>query len=230
MLNLMKLEMKKFRFGGYFRGVVIANIAIIGLLLLIYFDETQDNSLAFSDYSEAFFIISMIVKGTFMIFAAVLIGKLIINEFKNKTISVLFTYPIERKKIMTAKLTIIGVLTFAVILVSTLFSVTVLYIVDAKMQYIPDSLTSGMLIEQALGLLMHALSGAGMSLIPLYFGMRKKSVSATIVSSLIVVMLVCSNNMGFSLSSIIAIPLSLAAIGIIIAYLAIRDIEHVDLV
>lgn len=229
MLNLMKLEMKKFRFGGYFRGVVIANIAIIGLLLLIYFDEGLEIP-SFADYSEAFFTISIIVKGTFMIFAAVLIGKLIINEFKNKTISVLFTYPIERKKIMTAKLTIIGVLTFAVMLISTLFCATVFCIVNGYVQYIPDSLTSGMLIEQALGLLMHALSGAGMSLIPLYFGMRKKSVSATIVSSLIVVMLVCSNNMGFSLSSIIAIPLSLAAIGIIIAYLAIRNIEHVDLV
>lgn len=227
MLNLMKLEMKKFKFGGYLRGVVIANIAIIGLLMLIYFDLGKEIP-AFSDYSESFFIISLIVKGTFMIFASVLIAKLIINEYKSKTISVLFTYPIDRKKIMAAKLTLIGVITFAVILVSTLISATVFYIVDAQMQYIPDSLTSGMLIEQALNLLMHALSGAGMSLIPLFFGLRKKSVSATIVSSILIVMIVCSNNMGFSLSSIIAIPIGLAAIGIIIAYLAIRNIDKVD--
>ncbi len=61
------------------------------------------------------------------------------------------------------------------------------------------------------------------------FGMRKKSVSATIVASVLVATLLSSNTNGFSLSSIIAIPLSFAVIGVIIAYLSIRNIEHTDI-
>ena len=69
-----------------------------------------------------------------------------------------------------------------------------------------------------------------MSLIPLFFGMRKYSVPATIISSILIVVLVCSNYNGLSLNDIIVIPISLACIGLFIAYLSIRNIEKVDVI
>ncbi len=39
------------------------------------------------------------VRITFTIFTSVLIVKLIIDKYKNKSIAVMFTYPINRKKI-----------------------------------------------------------------------------------------------------------------------------------
>ncbi|WP_313893038.1 hypothetical protein [Psychrobacillus sp.] len=65
--------------------------------------------------------------------------------------------------------------------------------------------------------------------ITLYFGMKKFSVPTTIISSILIVMVVSSNNGGFSLNDIIVIPISLALIGVSVAYLAIRNIEKVDL-
>ena len=70
--------------------------------------------------------------------------------------------------------------------------------------------------------------GRGMSLLPLVIGLRRKSVSATIVSSIFIVMIVASNNFGVSLSSIVAIPLSLAAIGVLGTYLSFRNIDRAD--
>ena len=49
-------------------------------------------------------------------------------------------------------------------------------------------------------IVINALASTGMGLIPLYFGMRKKSVPATIVSAVLIVSIVCSNNGGYSLS------------------------------
>ena len=77
---------------------------------------------------------------------------------------------------------------------------------------------------------INALASSGMGLIPLYFGMRKKSVPATIVSAILIVSIVCSNNGGYSLSNIIAIPIALSIVGVFIAYLSIRNIEHVDVI
>ena len=37
MLRLMKLELKKFKFGWYVRGAVIANIIILALLIFVSF-------------------------------------------------------------------------------------------------------------------------------------------------------------------------------------------------
>jgi len=75
---------------------------------------------------------------------------------------------------------------------------------------------------------MSALATSFLSLIPLYFGMRKHSGSATIVSSLIVVAICCQNADGFTLYNIIAVPIGLAILGAAIAYMSIRNIEHVD--
>ncbi len=37
MLNLMRLEMKKFHLGSYVRGAIIANLVILGFLFMILF-------------------------------------------------------------------------------------------------------------------------------------------------------------------------------------------------
>lgn len=58
--------------------------------------------------------------------------------------------------------------------------------------------------------------------------MRRKSVAATVASSIFIVMIVCSNNGGFSWGSILATPLSLAAAGILITYLSSRNVDRVD--
>ncbi|NEW07631.1 hypothetical protein GK047_16640 [Paenibacillus sp. SYP-B3998] len=52
--------------------------------------------------------------------------------------------------------------------------------------------------------------------------------SATVVSSLIVVMIVCQYVGNFSLYSNIAVPIGLALLGAAVAYMSIRNIEHID--
>ena len=72
------------------------------------------------------------------------------------------------------------------------------------------------------------LSASGIALIPLYFGMRKYSIPTTIISSIIIVSVTSSNSGNFTLNDIIIIPITLAIVGLGIAYLAIRNIERVD--
>ena len=46
MLNLMRLEMKKFHLGSYVRGAIIANLVILGFLFMILFISKVEGSRA----------------------------------------------------------------------------------------------------------------------------------------------------------------------------------------
>ncbi|MEK5067645.1 ABC transporter permease [Sporosarcina sp. FSL K6-1508] len=229
MPNLMRLEIIKFKLGSYIKGAVIANFVILGLMVLITFISKIEGSTDFENHQEVLLFIDSIVRGTFIIFAATLIAKLIIGEFKSKTITTLFMYPISRKKLIAAKLAIIILFTFCSIVISNLFVTSFFYFINERYHLLPNALTVSTITQHVPLVVMNAIAASGMSLIPLYFGMKKYSTSTTIISSILIVMLVSSNNSGFSLNDIIVIPLSLAVIGISVAYFAVRNIEKVDL-
>ncbi|MED1218020.1 ABC transporter permease [Bacillus paralicheniformis] len=225
MLNLLKIEMKKMKLGWYVRGAVFANFIILGFLWMVTFTEGKDT---FQTIDETFLVIGTFVRAVFIIFGAVLISKLIISEFKNKTILVMFTYPINRKKLLAAKLLIAGGLTFITILISNACVAAAFFLLNSIYGVIPGELTASMVYQQALKMIVFAFGAAGTSLVPIFFGMRKHSAAATIISSVVISMLISSTSPDFSISSIVYIPLSLAAVGLIFSFLAVRRIEKID--
>ncbi|MGN7399569.1 ABC transporter permease [Cytobacillus praedii] len=230
MLKLIKLEMKKFKMGGYVRSSLITNVIILGVICLISYVENLEGAVVFEDYAVALQLIETIIRATYIIFAAVLISRLVINEYKNKSITVLFMYPINRKSLIIAKLLIVVIFTFVNIVAANIFVGGGFYLVDQFAQIVPDQLTLSGLGQHSASVVMNALSASCMSLIPLYFGMRKFSGSTTIISSIFIVLIVCQNMNGFTLNSIVFVPITLAVIGAIIAYLAIRNIENKDVI
>ncbi|WP_339279078.1 hypothetical protein NYE40_23810 [Paenibacillus sp. FSL W8-1187] len=101
--------------------------------------------------------------------------------------------------------------------------------VNLSSEFMEATLTIGAVGRQATALLMNAVAASFMDMIPLYFGMRKYSTTTTVASSILIVFIVCSGSPGgFSLNSIIAIPIALFWIGAIIAYASFRNIERQD--
>ena len=231
MLNLIKLEFKKNKFNGSWLGVLIANIAILGIVALMYFDPgALENEITMPNYQEAFFIIDTIIRATFIIYASTLIARFVIDEYRHKTMSLMFTYPVSRKKLIAAKLTIIFVWTTIAILLSNIVVTSALVLTNNYFGYIPGTLSSDILTEHVFRTLLNAVASAGLSLIPLLFGMWKKSVPGTIVSAILIVSIFGSTNGSVNLFSFIAVPITLAVVGILIAYFSIRNVDKVDLI
>ncbi|MFS0836878.1 ABC transporter permease [Paenibacillus sp. 1P03SA] len=229
MLKLMKLELKKYKIGRYLPGILIANFVILLLVGGIHMAEKIDNFMdAYQDYKMVFSVIIGLVKITFVIFASVILAKLVIGEYNAKTVNILFTYPVRRKKIMAAKLLLVSLWTFVTVFFSGLFVTGAFLLADASLNMVPETLTAPMIVDHILRLLLSAVSAAGLCLIPLLFGMMKKSVPAMIVSAVILVTITDSNNMGFSLSAGYILPLVFAAVGVLIAFWSIRKIETSD--
>ena len=222
--------MQKFKIGRYVRGAFIAGFVIFALLCFLALAERSEGAVAFPTYEDVFTIIDTMVRATFIVFASTLIARTVIGEYKNKTITTLFMYPVNRKKLIVSKLAIVVLFTVAAIVYTDMMVSCAFYLFDHYANVVPVKPTGSVVANSAASMGMNAIAASFMGLIPLYFGMRKLSVSTTIVSSLIIVLIVCSGSNDFSLNSIIAIPITLAVIGIVIAYLAIRKVEHADVI
>ncbi|MGG2095198.1 ABC transporter permease [Bacillus sp. S13(2024)] len=224
MLNLIRLELVKFKLWPVIKGAFIALLIMLGFVTLIMLDGE------FKSYDDAFRFIDIFVKATFMIFGASLIAKFIIQEFQEKTMTVMFMYPINRKKMMIAKLFIIMIFAFLSIVICDIVIFSFFYILNIYYSFIAEPLTMTILMQNASKLLMNAIAATGISLIPLYFGMKKYSVRTTIVSGVIIMSLLTSSLSGnSSLYDIVFIPITLACVGLLIAYMTVRKIEKVDL-
>jgi ABC-type transport system involved in multi-copper enzyme maturation permease subunit len=230
MLKLMKLEIKKFKLWNYWKAVLICNIVFFALLCMVYLIERNEGYEILNNFEMISNFIGAMVRTTFTIFASVLIVKLIIDEYKNKSIDVLFTYPIKRKKIFKAKLTIVFTFTFVVVLISTFFLEGLVFLVDFIFNILPGDVEVENMSKHVITVFMNSLATAGISLIPLLVGMHRKSGPATIVASILIAGVLNSTNGDVNLFSIIAVPLTVGLFGILSGYYSIRNIEKQDLV
>ncbi|MEY9980319.1 ABC transporter permease [Lysinibacillus sp. RC79] len=228
MLHLIKLELKKFNLGWYVKGAMIANIIITAVVCSVIYIAQIEGDIPISTYQDVYVLISASVRATFIVFASVLIAKLVIEEYKNRTILIMFSYPVSRKKLIASKLTLIALLTFMTTMLSNIVVAGLFSIINNYFHIVPFTLTASQFIGEAINIVPFAIAATGTSLIPLYFGMRNYSVPATIGSSLLVVAIACSYNPEIALVTFIPLQLGLAAVGVIIAYTGIRNIENVD--
>ncbi|MBL1228783.1 ABC transporter permease [Enterococcus sp. BWB1-3] len=130
---------------------------------------------------------TLFTKAAFLIFEGYLISSLIIDEFKNRTINQLFSYPIKKSLIVWSKILI--VIAFAFIAqYSAQLVVHLLIKLIAIMTGYSYSLSLGYLLSLGLSTLGVVLVG----LIPLVFGMIKYSSVGTMISSVIIVVLICN--------------------------------------
>ncbi|OSY10144.1 ABC transporter permease [Bacillus mycoides] len=232
MFKLMKLEWKEHQLSSYFKSVAICIIAIFTVVNLMALGAKDEVDGLFSDFTQQMVLINTVIRITFIIFSSVILSRLIIDEYKNKTIQLLFMYPLQRKMLMRAKLTIVFCFCFVSTIIAT-FSISLLvYFVSPMMGLIETPATIGEIIAIVPATFINAFMISGISLIPLFFGMRKKSTPTTITSAVIIGMLISSNfgsgNGQVSMFNFIAIPIVLCLLGIFISYLSYRKIDKID--
>ncbi|URJ46641.1 ABC transporter permease [Paenibacillus polymyxa] len=230
MLKLMQLELKKFHLAGYIRSALIANACILGLLCMIALDSQSEGIPEFTHYTQLLDIIDIFVRATFIVFSSVLLCRFIVGEFKSKSITILFMYPIHRQKLMIAKLLVVLLFTFLSIIISEIIITAAIHLLNQFVLIVPDKLTLSILGQQSARTLINAVAASFMGLVPLYMGMRRYSVPTTIVTSILIVALLFSNNNGATLSSIAPVQIGFSILGMLVAYAAIRRIEYKDII
>lgn len=171
MLKLIQLEWQKSNITRYFRGLAVCIVVIFAAVTLMALGSQSENEPM--NYADFMSLSDILIRITYIIFSSVIMSRLVIEEYKSSMIQVLFTYPLQRKKIMKAKLSIVfGFCLFSIILttyminLSTYFLNPIIGLFDAPIR-IDD------MVDAIPSTLINAFMIAGISLIPLTIGMRK---------------------------------------------------------
>ena len=103
MAHLMKLELKKIHFLNYILIVVFSILASMFFITV----ALNDSSPGTDTFATAFRVIEMIFAFVFVILFSVLNASIVMNEYNNKTILIMFSYPVDRNRLIMAKLLLI---------------------------------------------------------------------------------------------------------------------------
>ena len=211
MQNLVKLELKRVSLKSHFIGLLAANVVIALLSVFTSSLLNADGGIAVTGLPPAqldtLTLATMLVRATLIVWEAVLISVFIVEEYRNKTINLLFTYPVQRGKLIAVKIILICGVMLLFHGLSSVFQFACLSLASKYFLFVTISPTN--LITQAVT----ALSAVLLGLLSLYIGMIKKSTIATIVSSF-AISAVVSNSQGSS-AGLMSIPIAAIVFGMI---------------
>ena len=234
MLKLIRLEWKKNNVGKYIRNVVIVSALIcLFIFALCYLGIANDPDTGVPDAAPGNSAISssieLFTSMAFLVFTSVMLSTYIVSAYKNKTMSLMFSYPIKRQKILISQMLAVWIFNFvALVLTKLLIYGCILLGSQFMVSSFPlDYNMAGMGLY--IKLLLKSVVIVTMSFIALFIGMAMKSSKATIVSSFLLIFLTQANVGDFSLADNAILPVVLMVLSLIFAFLSIYNVETKDL-
>ncbi|MFJ7890503.1 ABC transporter permease [Lysinibacillus xylanilyticus] len=229
MLKLLRLEWRKNHIASYFKGLIICIVGIFVAVALMAVGSGDEKM--FLDYTDFMSLTNILIRIVFIIFSSVILSRLVIDEYKNKTVQLLFTYSLKRKKIMLAKLSLVFGFCFFSIIIATFMINIAIYFLNPMMNLFETPIEIQEMVASIPSTFITAFMMAGVSLIPLYFGMRKKSTAATITSAVLIGFLINATvgDTSASLFQFIIVPIIMCLLGLMIGYLSYYKVDKVDL-
>lgn len=233
MLKLIRLEWKKNNIVKYICGAAVLTLFLCLFLFAHVFlgiAEEPDGTL---DVVEGMNTISSLVELftsiSYLIFTSVMLASFLVSPYKNKTMSLMFSYPIKRQKILAAQMAAVWLFNFLALLLTKLLIYACIsagagtmrspFVMDFDMGSLPFYVS----------LLTKAAVIVSMSFIALFVGLAVKSSKATIITSFLLIFLTQANVGDFSLAGNTAVSVILTAVSFVFAGLSVCHVETRDL-
>ena len=230
MEKLIRYELQKVSIKYHFIGVLIANIFILILAIAtsLIIKVTSKGLVMLTSVSEfnltSIDLAVMLVHAVLIIWEAVLLAQMVVEEYRTKTIILLDTFPYNLSKIIVAKFLAVYMIMLLFYGISYIFQNLFIKVISVINDNVLYSFNFG--INQILII----ISCVGLGFIPVYFGMVKRSTITTIVTALIVVGITSSSQGNVpGILSIPVVAIVFGAIGILTAVIAINRMCKNDL-
>lgn len=232
MLKLMKLEWKKNNIGKYIRTVVILTALLCLFTFALAFLGIADDPDGTLDAAPGMDTISSPIElftGTaFLIFTSVMLASFIVSAYKNKTMNLMFTYPVKRQKILVSQMMAVWIFNFAALTLSKLVIYLCIFMGSKYMR-------SSFAIDFDMGslffyiqLILKSFVIVSMSFIALFAGIAVKSSKAAIITSFLLIFLTQANVGDFTMADNAVFSLVLTAVSFGFVVLSICNVESKD--
>lgn len=234
MLKLIRLEWKKNQIGKYIRNAVI----LAGLLCLFIFAQTfwgiaNDPDTGVPDTAPGKNMISasieLFTSMSFLIFTSVMLASFIVSAYQNKTMNLMFSYPIKRQKILVAQMLAVWIFNFAALILTKLLIYGCIF---AGSQFMTSDFLLDFHMDHLSFYIQQILKSAvvvSMSFIALFIGLAMKSSKAAIIASFLLILLTQANIGDFTMADNAVFPLILTAVSFVFAVLSVYRAEPRDL-
>lgn len=233
MLKLIKLEWKKNNIKKYIVGVIIMMTLLALFTYALAFlgiandpDGTLDAASGMDTISASIELFSGMA---FLIFTSVMLASFIVSAYKEKTMNLMFSYPIKRQKILASEMIAVWSFNFMALLLTKLV-IYVLIFIGSK--YMKSSFIIDFNINSLsfyIQLILKSAVIVSMSFIALFVGISMKSSKATIVTSFLLIFLTQANVGDFTMANNTIFPVILTLISLSFAILSIYNVENKDL-
>lgn len=232
--KLIKLEWEKYEIGKYIRNAAILIVLLVIFNYAMTFlgiandPDTGVPDMALSNMGVSTNV-ELLTDITFLIFAAAMHATFIIGAYKNKTMNLMFLYPLKRKKIIAAKMLAVCIFCFAGIVVAKLacYGVNNLgFMMGQKASFPMDY--NMFSLSFYIQLLLRSAATISISLLALLIGMIAKSSKVTVISSFLLIILMQGNVGGATLKDNLAVPVVLMVISLLAAVLIVQRVEKKD--
>ena len=234
MLKLIRLEWKKNNIGKYIGGSIIMAL-LLGLfifsLAFLGIAEDPDGTLDAAPGTDVISApIELFTSMAFLISTSVMLASFIVSAYKNKTMALMFSYPIKRQKILASQMIAVWSFNFMALILTKL---AIYLCISIGAGFIRSSFA----IDFSMGslsfyvqLVLRSVVTVSMSFIALFVGMALKSSKATIITSFLLILLTQANIGDLTMADNAIFPIILTIISFVFAILSIYNVENKDLI
>lgn len=233
LFKLIKLEWKKNNIGKYIRNAMILSLLLGVFIFALAFLGIANDPDGTLDAAPGADIISapieLFTSMAYLIFTSVMLSSFIVSAYKNKTMNLMFSYPIKRQKILVSQMIAVWIFNFTSLILTKLYIYACIFIGAKFMQ-------SSFGIDFDMGnpsfymqIIVKSFAVVSMSFIALFVGMAMKSSKATIVTSFLLIFLTQANIGDFTMSGNSIFPIVLTVISFCFAFFSIHNVESKDL-
>ena len=191
MNKLTRLELKRNSLKPYHIAVSIITVVTLSFLYLLAaiprMDAADTDAEMFMSYDFIVGLDNIVSMAVFSIMSAAMASKFIVEEYAGKRAIMLFSYPIDRKKLIDTKIITVFSYTVISMLLCNGISLTIFFVTESLFPLCPDTIDIGLILNCISSMLCYSLSAGLLGIISLWFGFRKKSTIVTIISACIVV-------------------------------------------
>lgn len=189
MAHLLKLELKKF---GVMRNIIFTFAAIlfsIFFLTVSLVDSMTDPQQTKDSFDSTFLVTGLLIMMIFLVYASVLTAHTVIAEYNQKTITIMFSYPVNRRQLIAAKLILIMVYTALSMATAYLCCCGYIIAADKAFDMLDGTFQPVFLQTWIPSAAISIIICTVLSLWPFIIGMVRKSVPAAIITSLLTIFL-----------------------------------------
>ncbi len=228
MIKLIRLEWKKNNIIKYIRNAAIAT-AVLAVFMLAMAGELEANeTMQFYGRGMLGTSVELFVNMTYIVFTGVMLASFIVGAYSKKTMNLMFSYPIKRRKILLSQMAAVWIFNLAAMMASKLVIYAILLLARPYLGISAADITFGAL-SFWLDILLRSAAMVSIAYIALPVGLKLKSSKATIVAAVIIVCFTQGNIGSASLVNNIPFYGVLFVLSAVSVFLSVYHVEKKDL-